>query len=57
MTRVQPPPVGINFSLYCGIQIGSGADLTIYPVDTGGSFPWGKVIRVHSLAETRDFFL
>jgi hypothetical protein len=24
------------------VQTGSGAHLVLYPVDTGGSFPWSK---------------
>jgi hypothetical protein len=39
MTAVEIPAKGVrNFSLHHRVQIGSGAHLAFYPVDTVGSF-------------------
>jgi hypothetical protein len=40
--RVRVPAGANNISLLHRVQIGSGAHLTSYPLDTRGSFPGGK---------------
>jgi hypothetical protein len=47
-SRVRFPARAGNFSLYHGVQTGSGAHPASYPMGTRGSFPGGKAVEAWS---------